>query len=161
LEIDVNKTDYVAIDFTAKNGIMQMKDATSMQQLMARDTNGAYKPLTQLKVTDARKTLGVYQSPTGNEDAQFKYIRDIVSKWASRIKTSHISRKDTLKAIRTTIGRTLEYPLPATSLQEHQCNKIMSMFLNIALPKMGYVQTMARSIVFAPAELMGCGVRDL
>jgi hypothetical protein len=161
LEIDVNKTDFVAVDFVQRNGLMKMSDAKSNRTLVAKDTNGEYRPLTQLTINDARKTLGVYQSPRGDEGAQFLYMMNKVLTWTSKIKKSNIGRMDTLKAVSATIGRTLEYPLPATALQDYHCQKIMSAFLQVALPKMGYVRTMARNIVFAPTDIMGGGVRDL
>lgn len=108
LEIDVNKTDYVAIDFASRNGIMTMKDAQGHQPLIARDTDGVYQSLAQLSVHDARKTQGVYQSPSGNETAQFEYMLTLVEKWTGKVLRSNISRHDTFRAMTSTIGRTLE-----------------------------------------------------
>lgn len=94
LEIDVNKTDFVAIDYASKNGILTMRDAQVLQPLKARDTNGIYQSIKQLKIVDARKTLGIYQAPTGSEDAQFNHMVQTVAKWTSKIKRSSISRWD-------------------------------------------------------------------
>lgn len=37
----------------------------------------------------------------------------------------------------------------------------MSAFLHVALPKMGYVRTASRDLVYAPTSLMGCGIKNL
>jgi len=161
LEIDKTKTDCVGINFTPRNGILVMSDAPFAQPLEARDTTGVRQPLTQISINDARKTLGIYQSPTGSETRQYQYLMEKASSWAANVFPASISRSDILKASVTTIGRTLEYPLPATSLSETQCNRIMSILLRVALPKIGYARTTSRALVFSPILLMGCGVNNL
>lgn len=161
LEIDDTKTDYVGIDFVQRSGIMSMTEARFSRILCARDTSGTQQQLKRLKITDSRKTLGVYQSPTGNEKRQYEYMLDIVRNWASSVRMTALSKTDTMKASIATIGRALEYPLPATSLSEQHCHRIMSVFLQTALPKMGYARTTSRSLVFAPSSLMGCGIGNL
>jgi len=161
LEIDDTKTDYVGIDFVQKSGIMIMTEASSLCSLRARDTSGVQQQLKRIKVTDSRKTLGVYQSPTGHENKQYEYMLEVVRRWTSAVRMSFLSKADTMKAAIATIGRTLEYPLSATSLSEQQCHRIMSAFLQTALPKMGYARTTSRSLVFAPSSMMGCGIGNL
>lgn len=161
LEIDKTKTDCVGIDFIQINGLLKMTDAHFHTPLRARDTNGIYRQLIQLKIKDSRKTLGIYQSPTGTEHAQEEYMINKVQTWTLAVGKSHASRRDIQKAMITTIGRTLEYPLASTCLSEKQCNKIMSVYLRGALPKMGYARTTSRDLVYSPRDIMGCGVKNL
>lgn len=97
----------------------------------------------------------------GTEQAQEEYMINKVQTWTLAVGKSHASRKDIKKAITTTIGWTLEYPLASTCLSEKQCQKIMSVYLRVALPKMGNAQTTPRDLVYSPIDIMGCGVKDL
>lgn len=85
LEIDDTKTNFVGINFVEKAGIMSMSDCLHSISLTARDTSGTLQQLKQLKITDVRKTLGVYQSPTGSKYEQFEYMLGKVHQWSSKI----------------------------------------------------------------------------
>ena len=64
-------------------------------------------------------------------------------------------------AIKSTIGRTLEYPLPATAMDKEQCKKINKAFKKCALPKSGIVRSAAEALVYSPEHLLELGLKDI
>jgi hypothetical protein len=81
--------------------------------------------LEQLEVTEARKTLGVKTSPTGNNTAQFEHMLEVLQKWAAQIKAINLRQMYAWLALRSTIWKTMEYPLTCTTLTKKQCEQIM------------------------------------
>jgi hypothetical protein len=162
LEIEQNKTDNVVISFERNTkGLIKIVTNTHPYTLYARDYMGIVRPLEQLNSMASRKTLGVYQSPTGNSKDEAKYLLEKVQVWADNVKKSRLNHEDTRKATSTTIGKTLAYPLSATTLTKEQCYKVNLLFLKTALPKSGIVRTAARDLVFSPASVMDFGFPDL
>mmetsp|Transcript_8494 Transcript_8494/g.16012 ORF Transcript_8494/g.16012 Transcript_8494/m.16012 type:complete len:1891 (+) Transcript_8494:4302-9974(+) len=162
LEIDKGKTDFVVVSFEQKrNGLIGMNKKLYHQTLRARDYEGRTCELEQLTVDKARKTLGVYQSPTGDENQEFLFLHNKICEWGGNVWKSRLSKLDSRKAVITTIGRTIAYPLSATALSEEQSGKLTSTFLKFALPKSGVAKTTARDIVFAPVSIMGLAYPDI
>jgi hypothetical protein len=65
-------------------------------------------------------------APDGNMDLQYKWMVETATAWADKLRTGHLPRHLTWLAWRTTILKTLEYPLPTTTLTRHQCDKLTS-----------------------------------
>jgi hypothetical protein len=72
--------------------------------------------LEQLEVTKARKTLGVKIAPTGDNTAQFEHMLEVSHKWAAQIKASYLRQMYAWLSLRSTIWKTLGYPLTCTTL---------------------------------------------
>jgi hypothetical protein len=62
-------------------------------------------------------------------------LKETAKTWADKLRTSFLKEKEANAALKTTILKKLEYPLPALTLSEKQCNAIMQPVLNAALPK--------------------------
>ena len=93
----------------------------------------------QIPPTQARETLGVMQSPSGNETPELEYIERKLKKWLGKLWTSTLQCQDLTKAVHMTIMRTLHYGLLATAMTFDKCDTLMKLLLNGALPKMGIV----------------------
>ena len=57
--------------------------------------------------------------------------------------------------------RSLAYPLPALTLTERQCDKIMRPVLQTILPKMGINQKMARLYMYDPQKYQGLVIPNI
>ena len=75
--------------------------------------------------------------------------------------SSGLRSDDAREAVRCTIGKTLDYPLPATAMSKKECDEIMKQFRKCSLPKSGIVRTAAKQLVYGPEELGGFGFSDL
>jgi hypothetical protein len=90
-----------------------------------RNHAGDRGELERLEVTEAQKTPGVKTAPKGDNTAQFEHIPEASHKGAAQIKASNLRQMDAWLALRSTIWKTLKYPLTCTTLTEKQCDQIM------------------------------------
>jgi hypothetical protein len=60
--------------------------------------------------------------------------------------------------VQATLGRTLVYPLTATTFNEEQSKLLQKTFLQAVLRKIGFVRTTPELIATAPTKLGGVGV---
>jgi hypothetical protein len=60
----------------------------------------------------------------------------------------------------STISKTLEFPLPVTTLTRAKCSKLSSVLIGAALPQVGVVSTFPRALVHGPKKFFGLEVPD-
>jgi hypothetical protein len=114
--------------------------------------------LNRYEALEAKKTLGVYLAMDGNNQEETRYLRDKAEEFADCVRTGFLSREDATYALHRTIMKTLEYPLVAATMDKLQWDYIMSPILKSALPRMGFVRTFPRDVVYGPENLCGLGV---
>jgi hypothetical protein len=114
--------------------------------------------LTRYDVDHAEETLGVYLAMDGNNHDECEALRKKAEDYADCIRTGFLSRDDAVVALHSTIMKSLEYPLAATTMTKKQWDYVMAPILMAALPRMGYVRTFPRDIVYAPKDLLGLGI---
>jgi hypothetical protein len=117
--------------------------------------------LERLEVTESRKTLGVKKAPAGDNTAQFEHILEASQKWAAQIKASNLRQMDAWLALRSTIWRTLEYPITCTTLTKKQCEHIMRHAMSAGLAKSHICRSLPTSLLHAGAEALGAGLHHL
>jgi hypothetical protein len=105
--------------------------------------------LERLEVTEARKTLGFETAPTGDNTAQFEHILEASNKWAAQIKASNLRQMDALLALRSTICKTLDYPLTCMTLTDKQCEQIMRPVISAGLVKSHICRSFPTSLLYA------------
>jgi ribonuclease HI len=110
------------------------------------------------EVDHAEETLGVFLAMDGNNVKECKKLREKANEYAACIRSGFISRDDAVVALHSTIMKSLEYPMAAITLTKKEWDYIMAPILKAALPRMGYVQSFPRDIVYAPKELLGLGI---
>lgn len=110
---------------------------------------------------EARRTLGVRLAPDGNNRAQMQHMVDVGKTWGQQLRSGHVRRTDSWIALTTTILKTLEYPLLATTLSDKECDAILRPVLRAALPSSGLVFSFPRSILYGTTKAGGLGLRNL
>ena len=155
--LSVEKCCWWAIDFHWNaDGTWRYKKAEEITgSLHAKDSNNHIQTITRLEVSEAFETLGVFLAPDGNQTSQIKKLTDKASQWADRISTSHLRDQETLAALKTTILKTIEYPLLTLHLSREQLRKIMSPVLIGALPKTKFNRNFCRKTLFGPSSHLG------
>ena len=88
-------------------------------------------------------------------------MRDQAIAWADNIRHGRLDRPTAWTAFRWTITKTLEYPLPATSLTAQECTHILDPALKAALPAAGINRHFPRAIVHGPQLYGGLQVPHL
>jgi hypothetical protein len=115
--IEPLKSHWYLIDYHWVNGKPIYKSIEEAgRSLKVRDPRGEIGTLKQLQPWQAEQTLGVRIAPYGNMESQFQWMMDTARTWADKLRTGYLPRHLTWLAWRTTILKTLEYPLPTTSL---------------------------------------------
>lgn len=126
--------------------------------LLTWNLDGSLVPIRQLQPNESEKTLGVMMSPDDDGSAEFKYLQEKAAKWAETVRSGYLKRYDVLPLIRTTIMKTLEYPMALTTFSFDQWLEIMKPVLLTCLPKAGVCRNFKRLAVFAPLRYQGLGL---
>ena len=124
-------------------------------------TTGQREPLTLLSAHQGRRTLGVHLHPDGKDSTTVASLISKAQAWADRLRTNPLSASPCWLALNTTIMKTLEYPLPATTMSATDCNRIMWPALQAALPRCHIQRRFPRSLLNAPISAMGLGLPSL
>jgi len=78
------------------------------------------KTLERLPVTQASQILGVWIATNGSSNEQVRQIRSMTAAWADRVRIGHILWDKAWNYYQTTLKRSIEYPLVATTMEEPQ-----------------------------------------
>lgn len=128
---------------------------------MVKDLQGNQQVIWRVETDQAEETLGILLAPDGNRKQQINKMRQLAIDWVEKLKQGTLSRTEMWTALQTTIWRTLCYPLPALNLTKGDCDLIMVPILEFALPSLGIRRNFLRSLVFAPKECFGLGIKHL
>lgn len=154
--LEPSKSFWYLIEFDPDSDKPAYLPATDDQSpLTVLDAQGIRQTLQRLAPDQSERTLGVRISPTGDRTKQFEYMLSQATSWADHIRSGGLPRPLVEQALRTTILKTLEYPLPVTSLNREECDKIMSKLFMSALPRMGMSRNFPRTILFGPRSRGG------
>ena len=151
-----------AFEFIYNKYTGKWKDTTPQTHhinITMKDKHNTQHTLSYISHHEARQTLGTWIAPEGNMKKQTKSLIDKSRQWAAQIRSRHVQRHDAWASLHTKIMKSIEYPLPATTLAQTKCNKIMSIILQAALPKLGICQHMNRDAVYIPTTIQGLGIR--
>jgi len=80
--------------------------------------------------------------------------------WAEAMRTKRLSRSEAWCCVQSTIMKTLEYPLVATSLSHSDVDTIMPPILKVVLPKLGIQKKIPHSLLYGSASVQGCNLKD-
>ena len=158
--IEPTKSDWTKLKYKWQKGKAIIEKADRNDKLYMRNPDGEIEELVQKDPTDARETLGVWQTATGCEKEQIKQLQSKIKIWGSNIKLSGINRKETSTAVRITIGKTIRYPLGATTIDNKAAKRINKEFRWAALGKMRVVRTASGFVTAAPVEYGGLGMAN-
>ena len=156
------KSFWYLLDFKWKQGKWRYSTlAETPGSLTVRDLHGTERILRRLHHFEAERTLGVYISPDGNMATQARILRSKATAWAEMTRTGLIPRWLVWESFRSTITRSLHYPLAATTLTQAQCTSIMAPVKQVALSGSGIVRSFPSSLAYAPQLSGGLDMPDL
>ena len=81
--------------------------------------------------------------------------------WAAQMKRGFMSRFSADLSVRTQIVKLLEYSTAAITLTKKEYNKIMSIILSAALPKMGINRRVGHAYLYGPSKYQGLNFPNL
>jgi len=130
-------------------------------QLQLQDEDGVTRNLEKYSVNDAREYLGVQQQASGSETEQLAVLREKVDKWNCQIKHSKLTRAMNYSAIFSRIHKSLQYPLPATTISENQLQELSDKLYEESLPRCGINRKFPISFRDLPSKYQGLGLPNL
>ena len=131
------------------------------QEFTVIDHTGLRRELTKIEPHQGKETLGVILSPDGNNDAEVEILYDKAREWSDYVLTGHLTANEARLALDTTIMKTLSYPLPALTLTESECTKIMKPVLDAGLAKTHVSRHFPLDVVYGPKNEKGLGFSNL
>ena len=97
-------------------------------------------------------------APLENQQAHVDYICDMAKTWAESVRSGHLQKYDVIPLIKTTVMKSLEYPMALTTIDKATWQSILSPVLQVCLPKAGVCRNFPRAVVMAPVSLQGLGI---
>ncbi len=94
-------------------------------KLWVKDGSRGCQAVPCLETSQTFYTLGVHLGPNRSQLAAYDPLLEHAKNWADKLRTSFLKIKEAYAALKTTILKKLEYPLPALTLSEKQCDAIM------------------------------------
>jgi hypothetical protein len=160
--IEPKKSHWYLVDFGWKDGQpYYLSTAQTGGELKVRNPFGVIEHLKQLEPWEAERTLGVRLAPDGNMKNQYEWMLQTARIWADKIRTGFLPRHLTWQAWQSTIQKTLQYPLAATTLSKIHCDKLTSILAAAALPRCGIMRSFPRDLLHGPIKAVGLNVPNL
>ena len=126
--------------------------------LTAPNPDGVVLPLKRLEAHEAAKQLGILTAPDGNIKSQLQHLKAKASKFAENLWTQGLlSHNEAWINMTHTVRKTLEYPMPATTLTEKEREAVATIVHKVALPKAGFVHSFPLKILHGPTKYQRVG----
>ena len=84
------------------------------------DPSGNRHPLRRFPPSHAVKTLGVYISMDGNEQAEINFLKQECIDFGARMRSASCTKNEALYSFNTSLLPKLEYAMPVTDISESQ-----------------------------------------
>ena len=156
-----DKCWWYLVEFTWKRGRWSYSNEGATFDLKVRNKDGIEESLQYLPADVAKEMLGVHIAPDGNEHKQIAEMKKKAKTWAYHIKGGNLATNVAWTALTTTILKSLEYPLAATTISETDMKSIISPVLQAGLPASGICSNFPRAILYGPIKCQGFGVQNL
>ena len=120
-------------------------------------------PLTlvdRMEANDTKEALGIQVRPDGKMKEEIACLEAKIKKWVDAIRTRKIKRAEAWYCLKSTIMKTLEYPLMATTFSKKELDDLMRPLLHAILNLCGVQKHMPRKLVYGPVETRGLGLKD-
>ena len=126
-----------------------------------KDEDGITRTIDRYGKDDAREYLGVLQQASGEETEQLQCLHDKVEIWNTKMSKSRMSNIYNQSAVFTRIHKSLQYPLPATTLKQEELKTLSNKLYETCLPKCGINRKFPIELRDLPARYHGLSLPNL
>ena len=151
-----SKSYWYYIEVIRKNGSWQYQSESAQPGTLHLNNNNhtvqRHDPHT------AEEALGIQSSPDGKMTAEYKYIKQKIAKWCDAIRTKRLHKSEAWYCLNSTIMKTIEYPLMATSFTKNEIDDLMKPLFKTALPLSGIQRKLPRALVYGTLRSRGCNI---
>ena len=159
--INPEKSFWWLLDFSFDSSSGQWRfrrKATLPGALQLEGLTGQQESLRRLQPDEAERTLGVLMAPLETGAPQLAALKAVAKDWADTLRPQCVAAYDIFPMIRTTVMKSLEYPMPLTTFSQKEWLAIVSPILVRCLPKAGVCRSFKRLVVLAPLRYQGLGI---
>jgi len=144
-----------------QKGTWDYEDPDPGHYLKVPDDTGKLEEIPQVRVSEARCTLGVHLAPNGNDNTEYQYLLEVSQQWQSSMATTKVMHSAVEFWIWQMILQKLVYPLVMTTFTKQQCVDIMHPILTQGLPSARFVRPFPWAIVHGPWQWGGLNIPNL
>ena len=109
----------------------------------------------------ARKMLGCYKEPSGNNKASLESIKDNAMTKATKVFNSHLDHKCVFCYYYSMFLPSVLYSFAANSIPSKHLHQLTSQTTRLILPKLGFNRNTAKAIVYEPTKFGGINMQSL
>jgi len=155
--LNLNKCFWFSLSWTWRDGKPILNTSASFPAKLQLTAGYSTNPVViqRIEPTTAYRTLGVHITPSGSNEGAYAQLLETVLNYGQAIIGSHLSCEESVMSYVQHLFPKLRFQLPALSLSTAACDRLMSLILKAALPKMHINRNTARSIVHGPVILGG------
>jgi len=126
------KSYWHCLDYSCVRGVWKPKRIQDAQGELILHNKGTPYTIQRLEVHEAREALGIMSRPDCSMEDQVAAMQAKVAKWVDGIRTKRINATNAWCCLNSTIMKTMEHPLMATTLTEEDSGAIMWPLLQAA-----------------------------
>ena len=161
--LEVPKIKYHVIQYQFKpSGKPTFKLPTDQHRIEidANDGNGSQE-MKSLDPNQARKMLGCFKEPSGNNKASLESIKANAMTKATKVFNSHLDSKCVFRYYYSMFLPSVLYSFPANSISSTHLHLLTSKTTRLFLPKLGFNRNTAKAIIYGPTRFGGINMRNL
>lgn len=151
----------IAFEFTGDGKWKYIKAEDIEFQFTVKDFEERICPINKIPLHQGKETLGVYLAADGSNQEMIDALTQKAEEWRDLILSGHLDKQKARTALQTTIMKSLEYPLPALTLTQAECNKIMKPVLTAGLLSTHVTRNYPRVVVYGDKSEGGLGINNL
>ena len=156
------KCRWFLVSYRWINGIAKIEYNPDVEPIQIENSSGNKQIVKRLDIRQGWKGLGVITAPSGCWKDHMNYlIEEKIIPWNNSIKSSYLQRHDVYRSAFTSIFKSIDYTLPATSMTAAQCNVINAKLHKNFLPRIGVDSHMPLAYRYAPSKYQGLGSMDV
>jgi hypothetical protein len=156
-----DKSYWYLLEVIHRNGCWQFSDNENHNHTdLYLHNKGNPVPIKRLNVDQAREALGIQIRPDGSMKDQVEYLRSKAVAWSDALRTKRLTPGEAWYCLNSTIMKTIEYSLMATTISKDEMAYIMAPILSAALPKSKVQSRMPRDLVYGTLESRGLGIHN-
>ena len=111
-----------------------------------------------LEPKQAIKALGFWVNAKGEARKTMEELTHCTQNWLLAVARSNLSQHLAWQGLRMTVGRSIAYHYPVSTMSWRQGDKIASQLYLGILPKLGVAKCFPRAYCYAPWKFLGLGL---
>jgi hypothetical protein len=96
------------------------------KDLKNTNPDGTKSPIKQEKVTESKKTLGIYDLPSGGNEGHLSFIANKATQWVNRMKNGHLPSHVAWIAYKHQLWSSLRYGLGTMTIKMEVADKLLN-----------------------------------